>query len=516
VPTVRLSLRLVTLFIAWTIAAPAAQAPSGDSLAIVNVTVIDVLARNTAAARRPRQTVLVAHGRITTVGPFATTTVPPGARIVDGRGAYLIPGLWDAHTHVGPAGPSGLAAYVANGVTTIRDLGGPVEDLRAWKAQIRDGTIVGPQIIAAGRTLESAEWLAGAMALLRADPVLQSYPILDITPVQPLAAASGARAAVDEMLAAGAEVIKFRNLDADRFRAVAVEARRVGLPLVGHAPDNLSIAEAAEAGLRTLEHAEGVSLQLGSLKPEARRAQFVRVAAAGMAVTPTLLTDKAYRMTPDATAFAVIADTDNRIDGRRRYLTRSLLGRWKFGLDLKRYERPRDRAPLFRQEVEDMRLASAAGVQLLVGTDVGVSLVYPGFGVHDELRLLVDEVRLSPLQALQAATINAARTMAAAPRVGAIVAGHEADFVLLEADPLVNIRNAARIRAVGLDGRLLASADLTALLATAERAAKATFAAPQSAWSSPRPVPMADRRTASSAVGSPQSRLHQAPAPLLR
>jgi imidazolonepropionase-like amidohydrolase len=156
-----------------------------------------------------------------------------------------------------------------------------------------------------------------------------------------------------------------------------------------------------------------------------------------------------------------------------------LLGRWKFGLDLKRYERPRDWAALFRREVADMRLASETGVALLVGTDLSVSLVYPGFGVHDEMQLLVDEVRLSPLQALQAATINPSRTMYRTPRVGAIVPGNEADFVLLDADPLQDIRNVARIRAVGVDGRLFSSTDLDALLAIAEATARAD-AAPSS------------------------------------
>jgi imidazolonepropionase-like amidohydrolase len=475
----RLSLAaIIAVVAAWTIVPYGTQVMSGDSLAVTNVTVIDVLARDAVSARRARQTVLVANGRIAAVGPAVTTPVPPEARVVDGRGAYLIPGLWDSHTHIGSAGPAALAAYVANGVTTIRDLGGPVASIGSWKKQIGAGTLVGPHIITAGRTLESGEWLDGAMDLLRSDPVLQSYPILEMTPVQRLVTASDARAAVAEMVAAGTEVIKFRNLDAERFRAIALEARRVGRPLAGHAPDGLSIAEAAELGLGSLEHAAGVSLRLGDLKPEARRAQFVQVAAAGMAITPTILADVAYRMTPDAKAYAVIADVNNRIDQRRRYVTRSLLGRWKFGLDLKRYERPRDWASLFRQEVADMRLANAAGIPLLVGTDLGVSLVYPGFGVHDELHLLVKEARLSPLQALQAATINPARTMGGALQAGAIVPGNEADFVLLNADPLQDIRNAARIRAVVLDGRLLASADLAALLATAERTARATFSDP--------------------------------------
>lgn len=121
-----------------------------------------------------------------------------------------------------------------------------------------------------------------------------------------------------------------------------------------------------------------------------------------------------------------------------------------------------------------MQRAHQVGVSLLVGTDLGVSLVYPGFSMHEELRLLVNEVQLSPLEALRAATVNPARNMGLADTAGGITAGHRADLVLLDADPLRDIRTIARIRAVVLNGRLLSRADLDALLVTAERMARAS------------------------------------------
>ena len=121
-----------------------------------------------------------------------------------------------------------------------------------------------------------------------------------------------------------------------------------------------------------------------------------------------------------------------------------------------------------------MQRAHQLGVLLLVGTDLGVSLVYPGFSVHDELRLLVDELKLSPLDALRAATVNPARNMRLADTGRAIAAGQRADLVLLDGDPLQDIRNAARIRAVVLNGRVLSRTDIKTLLLTAERMARET------------------------------------------
>lgn len=389
--------------------------------------------------------------------------------------AALIPGLWDAHAQVSQgAGPAALAAYVANGVTSVRDLGGRISDVVAWQQQMRDGTITGPRLFKAGPNLEGAWWLDPAARLLANDPALSKFPLFDLSPRVRLASAADAGHAVDLIVRLGADAIKFRNLRGNEFRAVAAEARRRGIPLVGHAPRGVSIGEAAEAGMRSMEHAETVTLTLGDGDDRERRAQLARVEASGAAITPTLVADVAYRQTPDTYAHALINDGDNRRDSRRRYITRSLLEAWKFSLEIKRFEGPNDWAESHRRQVADMQRAHQLRVPLLVGTDLGVSLVYPGFSVHDELRLLVDEVKLSPLEALRAATINPARNMGVTDTVGGITQGQRADLLLLEADPLEDIRNTARIRAVVLNGRVLSRAEIDALLMTAEGMARAS------------------------------------------
>jgi imidazolonepropionase-like amidohydrolase len=397
--------------------------------------------------------------------------------VVDGRGHYLIPGLWDAHAHLTHAGQSALDPYVANGVTTVRDLGGRLPELLALRREIRAGTRVGPRLLVAGPNLEGAWWLDAVVGFIASDSLLRTFPFLEATPRHRVATPADAPAVIDSLVRLGVDLVKFRNLRGDEFRAVAAEARRRGLVLAGHAPILVSPGEAAEAGLGSFEHSETVTLRLGDAPDSTRRAELARVARAGTAITPTLVTDVAYRQTPDSVAYAVIADTANVRDPRRRYLSRDLLAAWKFGLATKRFEgpsTPESWATSHQRQVADTRRAHAVGVPLLVGTDLGVSLVYPGFSVHDELRLLVDEIGLTPLEALRAATLAPARTMRMTDSLGVIARGQLADLVLLDADPLRDIRNTTRIRAVVVGGQVLHRTDLDRLLDEAARSARAT------------------------------------------
>lgn len=455
---------------------PAMGDTVGQPLAIVHVTVVDVAARSVEAARLPDRTVLVRHGRIAAVGPSRHVRVPGDARVVDGRGRYLVPGLWDAHSHVGYAGPSALPVYAAHGVTTLRDLGGRLPDLLAWRRRIDAGTLVGPDLYVAGPVVEGAWWLDAVTGMLRRDTVLGAFPFLEASPRLRVASPAEAHAAVDSLQRMGADLVKFRNLRGDEVRALASRGRRLGMPVVGHAPARVPLGEAADSGVRSIEHVETAMLRLPDTAVAVRRAEYARLARAGAAITPTLLTDVAYRQTPDSVARAVIADTANRLDRRRRWVSRDLLDFWRFGLDIKRLEGPADHAASHRRQVADLRLARGAGVPILVGTDFGVSLVYPGASVHDEMRLLVREGGLSPFEVLRGATILPARSIGVEGRVGAVAPGLEADLVLLDVDPLRDVRNVARIRSVVLDGRLFTRAELDALLEEGARMARATFA----------------------------------------
>jgi imidazolonepropionase-like amidohydrolase len=452
--------------------APPHASGAGVPLVISDVTVIDVLAASAALAYRPHHTVVIEGSRIAALEPASSVRVPEGARVVRGQGRYLIPGLWDAHAHVSDAGEAALAAYIANGITSVRDLGARLTELRVWRERVARGTLVGPRLYMAGPNVEGAWWLDRVVELAKTDSLLRSFPFLEASPRYRLASAAHARQAVDSLRRLGVDMIKFRNVRGDEFHALATEAKRHRVPLVGHAPGGVSISEAADAGMASIEHMETVMLKLGDASEAQRRAQFAHLARKGTAITATMVTDVAYRQTPDATAYAVIADTANRIDPRRRFISRALLAAWKFGLDTKKFDGPNDWTASHRRQLADLRFAREAGVSILVGTDLGVSLIYPGFTVHDELQFLVEQGGLSPLEALRGATVYPARSLSVADSIGTIAPGMHADLVLLDADPLLAVRHTRVIGAVIRDGRYFDRGALHQLLADAETAAR--------------------------------------------
>ena len=360
--------------------APASGPAAPGAIAISGVTVIDVLAPDDSSAARPNQTVLIEHGRITRVGPASTVRAPRGATVVDGRGKYLIPGLWDTHTHLTFAGEASLGLWVANGITTARDLGYRLPELLDWKRRIRDGSLIGPRLLVSGPVLEGAWWLDGALREIARDTTLAKFGVLEKSPRYRLASPRDARVAVDSLIRLGVDLIKFRNLRGDEFRAIASAARQRGIPLVGHAPGDVSIGEAADSGIRSIEHAEGVTESLGDAGDAERRAQFARLARAGTAITPTLVVNVGFRLTPDSVAAAIIADSLGRLDPRRRYVPRSIVEAWRFALDGKRLDRPADWPASHQKQLADLRLAHQAGVPLLVGADAGDLLVFPACG----------------------------------------------------------------------------------------------------------------------------------------
>ncbi len=139
----------------------AAQTPQG-ALAIRNVTVVPA----TGAASMPAMTVLIRGDRIAAIGPSNAVTLPAEARVVDGTGKFLLPGLIDLHVHVSKTRGSALGLFVANGVTTVRDMGGDYDEMRQWRREVAGGARIGPRILMPGPILESP----ANIARMRKDP----------------------------------------------------------------------------------------------------------------------------------------------------------------------------------------------------------------------------------------------------------------------------------------------------------------------------------------------------------
>jgi imidazolonepropionase-like amidohydrolase len=456
---------------------PTPRPASSATLALLHVTLID----GTGAPPAPDATVVVADGRIASVGRADRVAVPKGARVVDGRGAYLIPGLWDAHVHLSPAGECALPALLAHGVTSVRDMGGNLAETARWRAGTAAGTLPGPRIWLAGPILESARWLA-AVRDIPLPKGLEQFPLWDIGPRVAVAGPDDARRAVDSLAGLGVDFIKVRTVASPAtFAALAAAARRQRLAVAAHAP-GMDLGMAAEAGIGSVEHTETIYLALaakpapgpGRASPVTRTATEAGAvfARTGTWITPTLVAGQRWRLTPDAGLAAGIADTSGRLDPRQRLVSPLLRDYWRVQAELRQYEGPNDWAAQRRAELAQLRALHAAGAGLLAGTDLGVPLVFPGASLHDELASLVADAGLSPLEALQAATRNPPHLFGLERELGTVERGKRADLVLLEADPLADIRNTTRIRAVVQGGRVLDRAALDGLRAQAERAAQ--------------------------------------------
>jgi hypothetical protein len=440
---------------------------------LTNVSVIDC----TGAPVKPGMSVVISGGRIRSLGKSGTVTVPAGARVVDATGKYLIPGLWDMHVHWYHA-PT-LPVFIANGVTGVRIMAGFPVHLR-WRHEIDEGTLLGPRLVLAG-------------------------PIVDgPNPVWPdsLKAASDGdgRLAVRTIGDAGYDCVKvYHLLSRAAYLGVAAEANRRGLPLVGHVPFDVSAAEASAAGQRSIEHLSGVALACSIRETELRRNLLAanQTEAAPPRVLLRFEIQAEESRDPDKAAslfscfvkngtwhvptlavrqsHAMLQAHKEASDPRLRYLSSSLRERWenRRAATFKKLgpaEFDNFRATL-RNSLDIVNSMHHAGVQLLAGTDTGALDCYPGFSLHEELELLV-QAGLTPLEALQTATFNPARFLNRTKDMGTVERGKWADLVLLDANPLDDIRNTRRIYAVVCRGRLLLRPDLQRLLSDAEAACR--------------------------------------------
>ena len=460
------------------------------SVAITGVNVIDVVNGQTVAA----QTVLLGNGRITAVGSTETLNVPANAKIVDGKGYYLMPGLWDMHVHfrsnpvdrdkpLAEENAAMLDLFVANGIVGVREMGGDLSDhVLLWRDQIRAGKRVGPRILAPGRKLDVA------------------------TPAWPgsIAAASPdeARQAVLQMKQAGADFIKvyFNDVDPATFKAVMEEAHRNGLKVTGHLPPNLSLQTAFELGLDGMEHTTlqtplqaahdrfavetkarvKMDLRMDAAEVTRRRLfmhdekeaarLFPLLAARSFCVTPTLVVQARVRYE--------IAERDFDSDPRKRYFFPAIWSSWDTKSGLRRPPAAAN-LDLLKRSVQQstglMLAAHKAGVPILAGTDCGVSnnYVLPGWSMHEELEALV-KAGLTPADALRSATVNPARWRGEAATEGSIEKGKRADLVLLRSNPLNHIGSTREIEAVFLGGEHFSRTKLDAMLRiAADRAAPA-------------------------------------------
>jgi imidazolonepropionase-like amidohydrolase len=395
-----------------------ASTQTNDAIAITHVTVIDC----TGAAAMPDATVVLAGGLISAVGTNRAVKIPQGARVVDASGKFMIPGLWDMHGHLTDATEDAFPLLIMNGVTGVRDMGGDLVQIDRWRSDINGGVRVGPHIIRAGPFVDGPKEGVSNRLTVR-------------TPEE-------ARQAVRDLKTKGVDFIKVHNaLSPDAFFALMDEAHKEHIPVAVHLPKGVSSAEASDAGVASLEHIETIN--------------------------------ESALWRKGATAKTVEQAVDENLGPAGKELFQRFVknGTW-YVPTLVAYERGfvlwsndpeslKPRLDVHEKQIELVRMMHRAGVQIMAGTDFSDWALVPGIDLHNELALLV-EAGFSPMEALQAATLNPAKFLGKTDTYGTIQVGRAADLVLLDMNPLEDISHTRKIHAVVLGGKFFPLASMRA------------------------------------------------------
>src|SRR5467141_4832117 len=384
-----------------------AQKPAADDLLVLNnVTVVDVRTR----ALQAEQTVILERHQIASVGPSKSAKYPRNAPSVNGRGLFLIPGLWDMHVHLvfGDWFPGAqdisLPLFVANGVTGVRDMGSELDVVQGWRNEIEAGRLIGPRIYTPGPMLDGPK------------PRFPSSLAI--------ATPEDAHRAVADLKRRGADFIKLQSLiPRDAVFAISEEAKKQEIPFEGHVPDAVRASEMSAAGMKSFEHLIGIfegssSAEDDLLKGNKTEGRFLATYNSGRATTlaailaknqtwqcPTLVWERGGNLI-DASDFSK--------DTSVKYVPASWRDKtWKrFTQEITQGYGADDlaiRKRFLEKELEVVGMLHESGVPFLAGTDTPAGVhIFPGYSLHEELQRFVS-AGFTPLEALQTATINPAR-----------------------------------------------------------------------------------------------------------
>jgi imidazolonepropionase-like amidohydrolase len=434
---------------------------SAQTLTITHVTVIDTVTGKT----QPNTTVTIRGNRIVGIAPSSRRDSDPG-QIVDAKGEYLIPGLWDMHTHVyfDNTAADGtdlvLPLFLANGITGVRDMGSELDAVLEARSQIAAHQMLGPRMVVSGPMLD------GPKSTYKA--------------VIPIATPEDGRKAVDMLKSRGVDFIKVQSgVPREAYFAIAEEAKKDGIPFEGHVPDAIRASEAVAAGQLTFEHLIGIfeasspdedkyltgkktpGMFLASYDPFLEASIIQLLATHHVWQCPTLFWERGQWLVD---AIDYTKDPDLAYAGHN-WVTKQWPASQASILKSLDTDPLAVREKFVEHELDIVRKLHAANVPFLAGTDTPAGVdVIPGISLHLELQRFV-AAGFTPLEALQTATLNPANFYHRREDFGTVEIGRIADLVLLEANPLENIANTRTIVGVVADGRYMSRDDLDRLRA---------------------------------------------------
>jgi imidazolonepropionase-like amidohydrolase len=467
-------LTCVALWI-WQICLP--QRPQNKyTLVITNANVVDVEHDKVI----PNRLLAISGNTIQTVDDTKKQNQYKAVQYLDAQNKYVLPGLWDMHVHFRGGdtlvneNKALLPLFLAYGITTVRDAGGDITPaVLQWRKQTAAGTLAGPKIFTSGPKIDgrNSGW-PGSLRVETSDEVSK---------------------ALDSLQKLGVDYVKLYDggISREAFRNVIVQAEKRGLRTTGHLPITVKAAEAAQAGLDAIEHMlfifiatsskedsitllaqrgfkSGKPLNIFSALPIAFNSYSQQSASKlystlvknHTAVVPTLYVIK--------TGFAELKESDHSRDSLLAYIDPKIQATYQWRVNNAKNqsaEATRLYKKLSMKFMEMIPQMQAAGVTLLAGSDCGTfnSFTYPGQSLHEEIKLMV-AAGLTPVQALQAATINGAKFMGVDNFYGTIQAGKSSDMIMIEKNPLTDIGAIDNISTIISNGHVYSKSDLNNLL----------------------------------------------------
>jgi imidazolonepropionase-like amidohydrolase len=451
---------MVSLVAAGMVVTQAARTQQGIpvDLLITRARVVDTR----SGAITPGHVIAIRGDTIVAIGDSTEMSRFRARRVVDVSGRHVIPGLWDMHMHFGGGDTLIqenrllLPLYLAHGVTAVRDAAGDLSStVLAWRDSVARGSLEGPMIFTSGPKIE------GKNSIWPGDTEVESQ--------------AGVDSALDNLQRLRVDFVKLTDnaLKPDLFRYALGEIRRRGMKSSAHIPASVPVREAVQLGLGSIEHlsyairgaGEGIpkAPSAGNQPPSFDSANAVALyrvmAERGTAITPTLNISR---------TLAWLDSEDHTKDEYLKYIGPGLRATYAWRVERQAGSTPdaiARRHANYEFSSSKLPLLQQSGVLILAGTDAGFlnSYDYPGIGLHDELGLLV-RAGLTPLQALQASTINGARWLGRESRHGVLAPGFASDLVILDGNPIVDVSATRRIYGVVTRGRYLDRAKLDAML----------------------------------------------------